>query len=428
MKMKMKRYLSAALLLALVITTVFTSDKIETLASEAEVSVGGSSSGENKSSSEKKSSVTPNTDELEDKKKDTLDKIKDIKSDIADVKNKIKELENQKSNLKSYIAKLDQEANTLAAQIQELNEDIEAKKEEIQETEEELEEAQRVADKQYEDMKIRIQYLYENGTPSYLELFLTSESMGDFLNRSQYASAVSQYDRKMLDQYIAQKEAIAEAKLQLEAEEEELGLMADAAKEQKEAVDALIQSKTAEIQRYQDEINNQNSEAAGYQEDLEEQEKLLNQIEEQIAAAAAALANANDGDGGASGFIWPCPSSRRITSGFGPRKQPVAGASTNHKGIDIGASHGASIVASAGGRVTTAAYSSSAGNYVVISHGNGLSTVYMHCSALYVSAGETVAQGQSIAAVGSTGFSTGNHLHFGVIKNGGYVNPLNYVG
>ena len=81
-----------------------------------------------------------------------------------------------------------------------------------------------------------------------------------------------------------------------------------------------------------------------------------------------------------------------------------------------------------GGRVTTAAYSSSAGNYVVISHGNGLSTVYMHCSALYVSAGQTVSAGQSIAAVGSTGYSTGNHLHFGVIKNGSYVNPLGYVG
>ena len=78
--------------------------------------------------------------------------------------------------------------------------------------------------------------------------------------------------------------------------------------------------------------------------------------------------------------------------------------------------------------MTTSTYSSSAGNYIVISHGNGMSTVYMHCSALYVSVGETVTQGQTIAGVGSTGYSTGNHLHFGVIKNGSYVNPLNYVG
>ena len=167
---------------------------------------------------------------------------------------------------------------------------------------------------------------------------------------------------------------------------------------------------------------------AGWMKDLAEQERLLDQIEQQIAAAAAAAAQEGDGDGGASGFIWPCPSSHRITSNFGPRPQPTAGASTNHKGIDIGAGYGSAIVASASGRVTTSTYSSSAGNYIVISHGNGMSTVYMHCSALYVSVGQMVSQGETIAAVGSTGYSTGNHLHFGVIKNGTYVNPLNYVG
>lgn len=204
--------------------------------------------------------------------------------------------------------------------------------------------------------------------------------------------------------------------------------MAGAASEQKKTVDALIKTKTAQIQSYQDQIDSENSNAEEYKADLAKQQKLLDQIEQQIAAAAAANAQASDGDGGASGFVWPCPSSRRITSGFGNRAQPTAGASTNHKGIDIGASYGASIVAAASGRVTTAAYSSSAGNYIVISHGNSLSTVYMHCSALYVSAGQTVSAGQAIAAVGSTGYSTGNHLHFGVIKNGSYVNPTAYVG
>ena len=95
--------------------------------------------------------------------------------------------------------------------------------------------------------------------------------------------------------------------------------------------------------------------------------------------------------------------------------------------IDIGASSGSAIVAASSGRVTTATYSSSAGNYVVISHGGGISTVYMHASALYVSEGDTVSAGDTIAAVGSTGFSTGPHLHFGVIVNGSYVNPSGYV-
>ena len=127
-------------------------------------------------------------------------------------------------------------------------------------------------------------------------------------------------------------------------------------------------------------------------------------------------------------FTWPCPSSTRVTSDYGTRVSPMGGASSNHKGIDIGASGGAAIVAAADGTVTTAAYSSAAGNYVMIDHGGGLYTVYMHASALLVSPGQTVSAGQTIAQVGSTGISTGNHLHFGVSLNGSYVSPWSYLG
>ena len=156
---------------------------------------------------------------------------------------------------------------------------------------------------------------------------------------------------------------------------------------------------------------------------MEEQEKLLDEIEDQIAKAA----NPNVYEGSSTGFIWPCPAYTRISSYFGPRPQPVPGASTNHKGVDLAAPYGANILASAAGVVTTAKYSSSAGNYVVIAHGNGISTVYMHASSLLVSVGDVVEQGQVIAKVGSTGYSSGNHLHFGVIKNGTYVDPLGYI-
>ena len=403
--MKRKRWISVCIAAALMITGIFTTEKAVARAAE-----------------------TVDTSELENQKQDTLDKIKDIKSELNAVKGKIESLKNSKSSLQSYIVQLDKEANALQTKIQDLKKDIEAKEAEVETAEEELAEAQAVADKQYEDMKKRIQYLYENGTPSYLELLLTSESMADFLNRSTLAAQMTQYDRDMMDAYVAQKEAVETRKAELEEEKTELDLMAEAAAEQKAAVDSLIKTKNAEIKNYQAQIDSESGNAAEYQEDLEEQEKLLDKIEQQIAAAAAANAQDGDGDGGASGFIWPCPSSRRITSYFGPRPRPPAGAYTNHKGIDIGAGYGAAIVASAGGRVTTSTYSSSAGNYIVISHGNGMSTVYMHCSALYVSVGETVTQGQTIAGVGSTGYSTGNHLHFGVIKNGSYVNPLNYVG
>ena len=404
--MKRKRLCSVCLAAALILTGIFTSDKLPYVSA----------------------SQTVDTSDLEAQKQETQDKIDDIKEDIKAAEDKIEKLENNKSSLQSYISQLDQEANELEQRISDLNKDIENKKAEIEQVKLELEEAQAVADQQYEDMKMRIQYLYENGTPSMLELLLTSQSFADFLNRSTYASQMTSYDREMLNAYIAQKEEVEQKKAELEAEEEELNLLADAASDQKKAVESLISAKNSEIASYQAQIDSESSNADAYEKDLAEQEKKLDQIEQQIAAAAAAAAQEGDGDGGASGFIWPCPSSHRITSYFGPRPQPTPGASTNHKGIDIGASYGSAIVASASGRVTTATYSSSAGNYVVISHGDGMSTVYMHCSALYVSVGQTVSQGETIAAVGSTGYSTGNHLHFGVIKNGTYVNPLGYVG
>ena len=368
------------------------------------------------------------TSELDQKRQDTLDKIEEIKDDISDVKSKIKNLEKSKSNLQSYINQLDDEAAALAVEMQDMENQIEEKQADIAVQEEELAKAQATADEQYENMKIRIQYMYENGTVSFLEALLTAKSLSEVLNRIDYIAQMSLYDRNMMDEYIATRDSISEYKAQLELEEQELQLLSDGLQEQKAAVDLLIETKTKEIAQYQSQINEANSDAKDYQAQLLKQEKALEEVENAIAAAAAAAAGANDGDGGASGFLWPCPASRRITSYFGPRKAPVAGASTYHKGIDVGASTGSAIVASASGVVTTSTYSRSAGNYIVISHGGGMSTVYMHCSALYVSVGEQVNKGDTIAAVGSTGYSTGPHLHFGIIKNGSYVDPLGYVG
>ena len=125
--------------------------------------------------------------------------------------------------------------------------------------------------------------------------------------------------------------------------------------------------------------------------------------------------------------MWPATQGSRISSYFGPRSSPTAGASSNHKGIDIPCPTGSDNVASAAGTVVVSQYSSSAGYYIMIDHGNGVSTVYMHNSQLVVSVGQSVEQGQVIAKAGSTGYSTGSHCHFGVMINGSYVNPLDYL-
>ena len=365
--------------------------------------------------------------ELERRRQDALDEIKSLKSDISSVEAKIRELQAARSDLQTYISQLDQQVNSIAAQIRELEGEIEKKKEEIAQKEEELAAAEAESREQYDLMKKRICYMYEKGEDSFLVLLLESDSLADMLNRADYAMQMSSYDRQMMDSLKEIRDTIAEYKEILEQErEEQEALLADL-ESQKEAVNRAISAKTKEIADYQSQINTASDEQGEYERQLAEQEKLLQQVENQIAAVAAAKAAAEDGDGGASGFLWPCPASHRITSGFGNREVPMAGASANHRGLDIGAPTGSSILAAASGRVTTATYNYSAGNYVVISHGNGVSTVYMHASALYVSEGESVSQGQKIAAVGSTGYSTGPHLHFGVIVNGSYVNPLNYV-
>ena len=406
------------LLASLSVRATETGDKAVISTEEGSTS-GGGSKGTNKPKID--------TSELEQRRKDLLNQINNIKNSIGSVKDRIEELEQSKSNLQSYINKLDAEAKNLGAEIEKVEGEIRQKQEDIEATQLELEEAQRTADTQYENMKIRIQYMYENGSMSYLETILTSKSISDMLSKIDYISQMNQYDRNMLDEYIAVKDNVAAYKAELEQQEVELETLSEGLAEQKEAVDLLIQTKTQEINNYQNLINEASADAEDYEKQLLAQEKALEQAEAAIAAAAAANAGANDGDGGASGFIWPCPASHRMTSGFGNREAPVAGASTNHKGMDIGASTGSAILAASSGVVTTAAYSGSAGNYIVISHGGGLSTVYMHCSALYVSAGQQVNKGDTIAAVGSTGYSTAPHLHFGVIKNGTYVNPLGYV-
>ena len=362
-------------------------------------------------------------DRLEDERQQTLDAIDDLKNSINSVQQDINSLQAEKNTIQSYINQLDKKMSTLASEIAKFEKQIEEKITDIEETKEELEEAKIACDEQYESMKMRIQFIYENPSASLIEMLCSSDNIAEFINRADYVASMSNYDRDMMDKLIATKEEIALKEETLEAELEELEMMQAELESQKKKVNASINSKKGELTAKANELGDAAADQAAYKKQLEEQEKLLNEIEDQIARAA----NPDVYQGSATGFIWPCPSYTRISSYFGPRPQPVPGASTNHKGVDLAAPYGSAILASASGIVTTSTYSKSAGNYIVLAHGNGTSTVYMHASALLVSVGETVEQGEVIAKVGSTGYSSGNHLHFGVIKNGSYVNPLNYI-
>jgi murein DD-endopeptidase MepM/ murein hydrolase activator NlpD len=272
--------------------------------------------------------------------------------------------------------------------------------------------------------------MYENGNQEYLAILFGATSIQDLLNRSEYVEEISDYDNQIFKEYKKIKEKVEKKEQQSKEKLQQLQTLETETKEEKEALNTLKSSKKKELKKYnkklkksQDKISDYSSQAAAAEKEVE---KLLEQKQDEIDKELAAGGGNSGGSGGK--LSWPLSGGAgRISSGFGSRKSPTAGASSYHKGLDIAISAGTPILAAGSGKVVTATYSSSAGNYVMVSHGNRLYTVYMHASRLAVSVGDTVSAGQVIAYVGSTGISTGAHLHFGVSKNGSYVNPLTYV-
>jgi len=355
--------------------------------------------------------------------------------------------------LTAAVNELDKQATDISTQIVEKKQQAEDLQNEIDETQTKLAEAQVSEDNQYEAMKKRIQYLYEEGDVAYIDALMSSASFEDSLNKSEYVDQLSTYDQKQLNKLVKTKNDIAEYQQTLKDD------LADVEKvkadlETKQAdLDDVISQKNAEINKYSDDVEMQKALAAEYakqeselddklaelarqeQQRLEEERKQREAEQQQQDNNGGSDNSGSDSDnsgsnnGGsttASGqFIWPV--SGPITDYFGPRESPTAGASSNHMGIDIGCSYGVPIAAADAGVVTVAEWGESGGNYVMIDHGNGFVTMYLHNSSLAVSVGDVVSQGQTIAYAGSTGYSTGTHCHFSVFLNGSYVNPLDYL-
>jgi len=213
-------------------------------------------------------------------------------------------------------------------------------------------------------------------------------------------------------------------------EEQEVLQQAKAEVEKEEAgLETLISQKEQQITAFQGDISNKEAALKEYEADIAAQNSTIAALEAAAAAERKQLEELNKPkvtyDGGM--FQLPLTSYKRISDEYGYRMHPTLGVQKFHNGVDFAAPSGTPILAAYGGTVVGAAYNSSMGNYVMINHGDGLYTIYMHASALYVSQGQTVSKGEQIAAVGSTGRSTGPHLHFSVRVNGEYVNPWNYL-
>ena len=354
-----------------------------------------------------------------------------LKNDAADLTSQRKELESKLDALKDdksqALAKkqlLDQKVTNTAAQIKNVEAQIADYAALITQTEAELLDAQQREEAQYELFCTRVRAMEERGKVSYWSVLFKAESFTDLLGRLDIVNEIMDADQAVIDQLQA---------LQVEIEEKKASL--EASKAESEAAKADLVAKKTELDAQRKEaialVNEINDNENEYKETLDELDKEEERIQAMIVkkskelAAQQAAQNGGTSNAALGGYIWPV-SSHYITSTFGGRASPGGIGSTNHNGIDIGrVGYTTEIHAAKAGTVIVSQYSSSYGNYVVISHGSGNTTLYGHMSSRKVEAGQYVNQGDVIGITGSTGHSTGPHLHFEITENGVRINPLN---
>ena len=352
----------------------------------------------------------------------------------------VQALASEKHDLEKYVTELDKNLTEIQDNIEDLNNQIEEKNQQIEATQKELEGAKENEAKQYEAMKMRVKFMYETKESTVLDILFGASGIKDLLNRAEYIEKVTEYDRDMLENLVEAKYQVAQKEAQLETEHKELEEKKDEVKSQEESVSTLIDAKEDEISEYSDSIESKEAEVQEYLNMIAAQDAQIKALEAAIAAEMAALEELarqaeENGEEFARGlpkydggkFTFPAPSYTRISDDYGNRMHPTLHVEQFHNGIDLAAPSGSPILAAYSGSVIAADYSSTMGNYIMINHGDGVYTIYMHASSLLVSKGESVSQGQKIALVGSTGRSTGPHLHFSVRVNGNYVSPWNYL-
>ena len=397
-----------------------------------------------------------------------------------EIQKKTQKLENLNAQMADEIEQLDKKVSESNEKYEKYVKKQNNLEEQIKETKEELKEAKESREKQYETMKKRIKFMYENGDTAYLEIILKSESFQELVTKAEYVSKVAEYDSNMFKKLKKTEETIENASQKLEEDYDKVTKLVDQTKEEKDQLDKVVTAKKEKVQEYQKELS-ENEELLAVYEEAEQQDEDAAYVEADSAAAVisteSAQQNSTSADTGSSTetsagtgasastentasaststskkpsaststskkpstststsstsssstLLWPVPSLHTISSGYGYRVHPVTGVYKLHGGIDIPCSTGTTLVAAASGTVEVAGYSVYNGYYIKIDHGNGLETMYLHCSKLLVSAGDHVTRGQTIAKSGATGMVTGAHLHFVVKKNGSYVNPMNYL-
>jgi murein DD-endopeptidase MepM/ murein hydrolase activator NlpD len=348
---------------------------------------------------------------------DLRKKQKDISSQIENLKQNINRVNNSKKTVVDEIAELERQ---LVAAQKELD-DAEARLRETQaklaNTTEQLKQAEERVEEQKDDLNIRMRTLYKTGPVDYIEVILASSSFSDFLTRLDLVKRIIEADKSLFMEFKARQEEVASKKAELEEQKR----LIDQERNNINQRRAIIASRSGKRRELLAKLEQEKKE-------YERQEDKLQKDSENLRREILAWEMKNKkGFFGTGEFRWPVPSSTYITSEFGWRTHPIFKTRRFHEGIDIGASTGADVLAVDDGEVIFSGSYGGYGNTVIVSHGGGISTQYSHLSKLLVAEGKKVLKGDKIGLVGSTGWSTGPHLHFGVIKDGQVVNPWNWL-
>lgn len=353
-------------------------------------------------------------------------KEKQAKQDQQEALDKKKEAEKSRDEQIARRNELDMQISQVQKEIDTYQADIDKKVLAIEATEKKIGELSRELEEQNASYAQRAEALIKKGGVSYTEIILKAKSVDDMITRMSIIKHIVKYDSERLDEIeksmtevdklnadlLTQKEEVVALKEEQDLKKAELEVYRE---ESQQIIDALQEDIAAFEAEYQ-EAKKREEEAKA------EAERLRKQYESQSNPKVVLPANFTAGK-----FVWPSDATRLVTSYYGYRIHPVTGVSRFHAGIDIGAAYGTNILASEAGVVLVAGYNSGGyGNYVIINHGGGYTTLYAHCSSLLVSAGQSVSRGQVIAKCGSTGMSTGPHIHYEVQYNGATTNPMQY--
>lgn len=357
-----------------------------------------------------------NIDDLQDQKKEIDSQIKDKQSDLEDNKSSQNQAQAQLDTINASLDTVQSEITRLYGELAVAEDNLAKQQDEYDRIKAQLEQSQI-------DLQTRVSAIYKNGDVSYLDVLFSSENIQDFISGFIFLSKIVEQDQKIIDS-IQENKVLAEEKLN-ELERTRNDILA--LQQQKEAEEAEYAKQAEAKVALLDQLE---SEQAALEKEIDEMAAQSNSIASEINSYFSTLSADDPGYTytGSGVFTWPLSISGTLTSNYGYRIHPISGKRKMHTGLDLAAPAGTPVLAAESGTVIAVKILSTGyGHHVIISHGSNLATLYAHMSSINVSVGQTVSRGQQIGGVGTTGASTGNHLHFEVRVNGSHVSPWGYI-